>query len=275
MIQEWAKFLQPYEQAVEELKVKLKAIRDQYRELSEYSPIEFTTGRVKKISSILEKAERMSIPLDRLQDEMEDIAGLRIMCQFIDDIYSVAELIRERSGKDFKVLYEKDYIKNAKPSGYRSYHMIIRYPVYTAKGAREILVELQIRTLAMNFWATIEHSLQYKYKDAIPEEIVARLRNASDAATRLDEEMTLIAQEIRQAQTLFEEKSNTVREITRLIGYLSSADQMDRAMLYQARLDALKPTDRFSEYRMLLDELRRVVSESVYHKQSGDACASS
>lgn len=93
---------------------------------------------------------------------MEDIAGIRIMCQFVDDIDRVVEIIRER--EDMQILYEKDYVKNVKPSGYRSYHMVIRYPVYMAKGKVEILAEFQIRTLAMNFWATIEHSLNYKYK---------------------------------------------------------------------------------------------------------------
>lgn len=97
VIREWKTLLIPYEQAVEELKVKFKAIRNQYRELNEYSPIEFVMGRVKKISSIIEKAERHSIPIELLEEQMEDIAGIRIMCQFIDDIYEVVDLIRELS----------------------------------------------------------------------------------------------------------------------------------------------------------------------------------
>ena len=152
----WKGFLVPYEQAVDELKVKLRSIRKEYRKRNEYSPIEFVTGRVKEISSILEKANKFGIPVERIKFEMEDIAGIRVMCQFVDDIDKVVELLRAR--KDMTILYEKDYVRNVKESGYRSYHMIIKYPVNLVEGQVEILAEFQIRTLAMNFWATIEHS---------------------------------------------------------------------------------------------------------------------
>ena len=117
-IQNWKDFLTPYDQAVSELKVKLRSIRKEFRRKNEYSPIEFVTGRVKEVSSILEKANKYSIPVDRIQYEMEDIAGIRIMCQFVDDIDTVVNIIRNR--KDMQVLYEKDYVSNVKPSGYRS-----------------------------------------------------------------------------------------------------------------------------------------------------------
>ena len=123
-IQNWKNFLMAYEQAVDELKVKLKSIRKEYRRRNEYSPIEFVTGRVKEVSSILEKANKFEIPLDRLEQEMEDIAGIRIMCQFVDDIDKVVELLRVR--KDMQILYEKDYVNNVMASGYRSYHVIIK-----------------------------------------------------------------------------------------------------------------------------------------------------
>jgi putative GTP pyrophosphokinase len=106
-IREWKTFLIPYEQAVEELKVKFRSIRTEYRIKNEYSPIEFVTGRVKEISSILEKANKFNIPIDRIEYEMEDIAGIRVMCQFVDDVQKVVDLIRER--KDMQIIYEKDY----------------------------------------------------------------------------------------------------------------------------------------------------------------------
>ena len=170
----------PYEQAVEEFNVKLKSIRKEYRKRSEYSPIEFVTGRVKELSSLLEKANKFEIPVDRLQYEIEDIAGIRIMCQFVDDIDNVVEIIRRR--KDMQILYEKDYVRGVKESGYRSYHMVIKYPVNMADGQKEILAEFQIRTLAMNFWATIEHSLNYKYKKQLPDVVRDKLKRAADAA---------------------------------------------------------------------------------------------
>ena len=126
-VNNWKSFLMPYEQAVEELKIKLKSIRKEYRRKNEYSPIEFVTGRVKEVASILEKANKFEIPIDRIGYELEDIAGIRIMCQFVDDIDKVVEILRQR--RDITILYEKDDVRNVKPSGYRSYHMIIKYPV--------------------------------------------------------------------------------------------------------------------------------------------------
>nr|WP_209438046.1 GTP pyrophosphokinase family protein [Mesobacillus selenatarsenatis] len=186
------------------MKVKLKGIRSQYELHSDHSPIEFVTGRVKPIASILDKAHQKGISLDKLDSEMQDIAGLRIMCQFVDDIKTVVELLRSRN--DFEIVEERDYISNKKTSGYRSYHVVIRYPVQTIRGERKILAEIQIRTLAMNFWATVEHSLNYKYKGLFPEDIKIRLQRAAEAAFRLDEEMSTIRGEIQDAQAFFTRK---------------------------------------------------------------------
>ncbi|WP_368489614.1 GTP pyrophosphokinase family protein [Clostridium sp. BJN0013] len=236
-IGEWKTFLIPYDQAVEELKVKFKSIRKEYRRKNEYSPIEFVTGRVKEISSILEKANKFNIPLDRIRYEIEDIAGIRIMCQFVDDIEKVVQIVRNR--KDMNIMYEKDYIDNVKESGYRSYHVIIKYPVNMAGGEMEILAEFQIRTLAMNFWATIEHSLNYKYKQDIPDHIKLKLKNAADAAFQLDEQMLEIKDEIKDAQKLFEVKSNLISDIMNNILTLSSMGKLVEATRYQGQLNKL------------------------------------
>lgn len=200
----WEQFLSPYKQAVEELKVKLKGMRRQYEQDATHSPIEFVTGRVKPIASILDKASHKGIPIEKLETEMQDIAGLRMMCQFVDDIMTVVKLLRSRN--DFEIVEERDYISHEKMSGYRSYHVVILYPVQTIKGEKKILVEIQIRTLAMNFWATIEHSLNYKYKGLFPKDIQTRLQRAAEAAFRLDEEMSLIRGEIQEAQAFFTRK---------------------------------------------------------------------
>jgi Region found in RelA / SpoT proteins. len=200
---EWDLFLEPYRQAVEELKVKFKGIRRQFELEGTHPAIEFVTGRVKPIPSILEKAEKKGLGMDRL-DELYDIAGIRIMCQFVEDIYTVVDLIRMRN--DFEIVEEKDYISHKKKSGYRSYHVIISYPVQTIHGEKRVLAEIQIRTLAMNFWATIEHSLNYKYNGEFPEDIQTRLKRAAEAAFQLDEEMSLIREEIRDAQKFFSTK---------------------------------------------------------------------
>ena len=202
----WDDFLAPYKQAVEELKVKLKGMRTQFERENVHSPIEFVTGRVKPIASILDKAEQNGIPIDQIGEQLHDIAGLRMMCQFVDDIKVVVQLLRNRN--DFEIVEERDYISNEKKSGYRSYHVVLKYPVQTIRGEKKILVEIQIRTLAMNFWATIEHSLNYKYKGQFPEDIRERLQRAAEAAYSLDKEMSEIALEIQDAQRVFSRKKD-------------------------------------------------------------------
>ncbi|MBG9981695.1 GTP pyrophosphokinase family protein [Aerococcaceae bacterium DSM 111020] len=203
-IEDWDIFLAPYNQAVEEIKLKLKNIRSEYREHGKHTPIEFVTGRVKTKESILEKMETRDIAPEDLLIGVQDIAGIRIMCQFVEDIYIVAELIKDRT--DMHVILIRDYIKNHKQSGYRSYHMVIEYPVHRVQGITYVIVEIQIRTLAMNFWATIDHSLNYKYSGMYPEHILTRLQRASEAAFQLDEEMSEIRSEIREATYYFENR---------------------------------------------------------------------
>ncbi|MBQ2924816.1 MAG: GTP pyrophosphokinase family protein, partial [Anaerotignum sp.] len=176
----WKELLYPYEQAVEELLLKFNNLDKECRHLGIYSPIDSVSGRLKKPASILDKAGRKHIPPERIEEEIEDIAGIRILCQFVEDIQKVVDMIRTRT--DMTIVQEKDYVTNMKPSGYRSYHIIIKYPLSTALGPKVISAEIQVRTNAMNFWATAEHSLRYKYSGNIPEEIQDRLTNCAGAA---------------------------------------------------------------------------------------------
>lgn len=200
----WEAILAPYKQAVEELKVKLKGMRSQFEFESSHSPIEFVTARVKPIQSIIEKAALRNISMDNIETEMQDIAGVRVVCQFVEDIYTIVNMLHSRS--DFTIIEEKDYIANKKDSGYRSYHIIVEYPVETIHGKKIILAEIQIRTLAMNFWATNEHSLNYKYAGRIPSDVKSRLQRAAEAAFKLDEEMSMIRNEIQEARRFFRRK---------------------------------------------------------------------
>jgi putative GTP pyrophosphokinase len=210
-IQLWREILDPYSLAVDELVVKFSHIMEEYNYVGAYSPIEQVTGRVKTISSILQKSQKKSISLDDIEEEIDDIAGIRIICQFVEDIYKVADIIRQRS--DIIIKSEKDYIEDMKKSGYRSYHMTVYYAVETLKGTRRLQVEIQIRTLAMNFWATIEHSLQYKYKQNMPNHIRERLTSAAEAVLILDREMSVVRDEIMDAQSSFTIKANIVADI--------------------------------------------------------------
>ena len=189
-IQLWRSILCPYELAVKELTVKFKHMIEEYHENDRYSPIEQVSGRVKSVSSILEKMQRKDIPIEQLETEMEDLAGVRIICQFEEDIDTVAAIIRKRT--DMEVKSEKNYLTHIKQSGYRSYHMILYYTVETIHGPKRLQVEIQIRTMAMNFWATIEHSLQYKYKG---------------------DEMSSVRNEIMDAQNSSQMQSNLVKDI--------------------------------------------------------------
>ena len=200
-MKDWDLFLWPYQQAVSELKVKFRSLRQSFLNKGEHSPIEFVVGRVKTVDSIKEKMTRRVIAPDVIENDMQDIAGIRIMCQFVDDIYRVVDLIHQR--QDMQVIEERDYIQNAKPSGYRSYHMVIEYSVFLPDGPKKIIAEIQIRTLAMNFWATVEHTLNYKYQGKYPEDISKRLKSTAGAAYKLDEEMSSIKDEVQEAQRIF------------------------------------------------------------------------
>ena len=202
MSMDWETFLDPYIQTVGELKIKLRGIRKQFRKQNRHSPIEFVTGRVKSVESIQEKMVLRGISEENLAQDLQDIAGLRIMVQFVDDVDEVLALLRKRH--DMTVVQERDQITHRKSSGYRSYHVVVEYPVDTIDGQKKVLAEIQIRTLAMNFWATIEHSLNYKYQGDFPEEIKQRLEKTAKIALELDEEMRKIREDIREAQLLFD-----------------------------------------------------------------------
>lgn len=261
VIKQWDKILIPYEQAVEELKVKFKSIRNQQRKMSEYSPIEFVTGRVKTVSSILEKAKKYNLTEEQIEEKIEDIAGIRIMCQFTDDIYKVVELIQQRDGKDLEIIDIKDYVKNRKESGYSSYHIIIRYPIQTALGQKELLAEIQIRTLAMNFWATIEHSLNYKYKKNIPEKVRERLKKAAEAAHRLDQEMLEIRDEIVKAKKIFELKSNTISGIVNNIQLLNLIGRKQEAQEFQKKFNQVWEKENMTALRELAENIKYTIAK--------------
>jgi len=258
---DWEKFFIPYEQAVEELVIKFEALRKQFNTMGEYSPIELVLGRVKKLSSILEKSKKYNISLHLIEKKIEDIAGIRIICQFVDDIDKVVQLIRKRDGKDLKIICEKDYIRNKKESGYRSYHIIIKYPVQNILGTKEILAEIQIRTMAMNFWATIEHSLNYKYKENIPQKIRKRLINAAEAAFLLDQEMSEIREEITDAQKTFSIRSNAIVQILHYIQLLYQEERLELAEKYQKIFSDLWEKGDLQMLMSLEVELKKLIKD--------------
>ena len=216
-ITNWNTELLPYEQAVDEIVLKLKSVRRDFLRRQLHSPIEQVEGRVKSIASIIAKANDRNIPIDKALDVLEDIAGIRIICRFVEDIEKVVNMIRSRNDYDMKILQEEDYVTNTKKSGYRSYHITIEYKIMYENEVMPLKCEIQIRTLAMNFWATIEHSLRYKYDGHLPEHLKERLHNCAEAAFKLDNEMTTIRGELLQAQKTKQTQDFLVNEIVKNI----------------------------------------------------------
>lgn len=263
-IQLWRSILCPYELAVKELVVKFEHIITEHRENDLYSPIEQVRGRVKSVSSILEKMQRKHIPMERMEEEVEDIAGIRIICQFEEDIETVASIIQKRS--DMEIKSEKNYLKHIKQSGYRSYHLIIYYTVETIQGPKKLQAEIQIRTMAMNFWATIEHSLQYKYKGDMPAHVTERLSKTADAIISLDQEMSSVRNEIMDAQNSSQLQSNLIKDILTNIENLYKVSNKREVMKIQdefLRVFKTKDLEQLQRFHRQLD----IISEG-YHAQA-------
>lgn len=186
-----------YTCAIREVKTKLEVLNDELSVKNQRNPIEMIKSRVKKPKSIVEKLQRrgFEISLESMEKNLDDVAGIRIICSFLDDIYEVADMLIRQD--DVKVIAVKDYIQNPKPNGYRSYHMIIEIPVFFSDSKKPIRVEVQIRTIAMDFWASLEHQLKYK-KSFIDDngEISEELKQCAEVIAGTDVKMLEIRKKI-------------------------------------------------------------------------------
>ncbi|MGZ9586810.1 GTP pyrophosphokinase [Paenibacillus marinisediminis] len=187
-----------YNSAIREVKTKLEILNDELSINNQTSPIESIHARTKKPISIAQKLKRMhkDATLDAIVDNLNDVAGIRVICPFVDDIYKVAEMLVKQD--DIQVIEIKDYIKDPKPNGYRSYHMIVEVPVFFSDYKQMMRVELQIRTVAMDFWASLEHRLKYKKDIADAGQIAAELSECAEVIARTDQKMLEIRQRIDQ-----------------------------------------------------------------------------
>jgi len=193
---EWRELIFIHESAIEEVNTKLKILNNEFKIIHDHNPIEHIKTRVKKPDSIIEKLERKGyeVNIENAKTKISDIAGIRIICSFTDDIYNILEMIKSQD--DIEVLKLKDYIKNPKDNGYRSLHLLIQLPIFLSSQTRMTKVEIQIRTIAMDFWASLEHKIYYKYQDDAPDKIPAKLKESAEMIKKLDQQMLSIKKEL-------------------------------------------------------------------------------
>lgn len=198
MIQQATRFLMTYHFALKEIETKIHILQEEFQMLHDYNPIEHVKTRVKSVESIVNKMRRKGggRSFADIRNQIKDIAGVRITCSFVSDIYRVADMLRQQD--DLTVLEVKDYIKNPKPNGYRSLHLIVEVPVFMSDRCERVCAEVQIRTIAMDFWASLEHKIFYKYDGHVPERMLHDLKEAAETAAMLDERMEALHREISE-----------------------------------------------------------------------------
>jgi putative GTP pyrophosphokinase len=186
---EFTRFMMPYRFALDEVTTKLKILREEFNEFHDHNPIEHVLARLKTPARIIDKARRLgcSMEFDEIARCIRDIAGVRVVCSFVSDVYTMFELLT--SHPDIATVDVDDYIASPKPNGYRSLHATLTVPVLQSDGLRDVFVEVQFRTAAMDSWASLEHKLFYKYGGHVPEELADELLLAAENARTLDERM--------------------------------------------------------------------------------------
>nr|WP_143088432.1 GTP pyrophosphokinase family protein [Paenibacillus algorifonticola] len=196
MMKQWAHFFLTYKFALDEVETKLNILNEEFQFIHDYNPIEHVKTRIKNPESVMDKLRRknMDINLENAKEHIRDIAGVRVICSFSTDIYQILEMISQQT--DVKVVEVKDYVLNPKPNGYKSLHLIVEIPVFLTNRIENVLVEIQIRTSAMDFWASLEHKIYYKYNEGIPPEIQQQLKESADMINLLDKRMLALNQEV-------------------------------------------------------------------------------
>ncbi|MFJ6678351.1 GTP pyrophosphokinase family protein [Microbacterium sp. NPDC091382] len=199
MRDEFQRFLMEYRFGLQEIETKISILREEFHEMHDYNPIEHVSSRVKSPDSLVEKIQRRGIDPDfeSVRAHITDIAGIRITCSFVNDVYRLFDLLSAQD--DITVREVEDYIATPKGNGYKSLHAILEVPVYLSTGRVDVPVEVQFRTIAMDFWASLEHKIYYKYERQVPDSLLGQLKDAADAAAELDARMTRLHQQIRGA----------------------------------------------------------------------------
>ena len=201
-----------YEAGIREINARLETLDSEFSLKFMHNPIHHLESRVKSLDSIIVKLHSMGYPISIscAKKTLHDIAGVRVVCRYVDDINRIADLLLAQD--DINLILKKNYIENPKPNGYRSLHIVVDVPVYMSQGKLYIPVEIQIRTVAMDFWATLEHGIRYKRTDAVPPRIVDELRACADVITETDYKMQKIFQALQMVGDKDEESPESIIE---------------------------------------------------------------
>lgn len=196
-VDNWKEVNLIYNSALKQISTKLQILNDEFQHVHRYNPIEHIKSRMKTSESIVKKLKRHGYEstIENMIQYVNDIAGIRVICSFTSDIYQIAEMLSNQS--DIKVISIKDYINNPKPSGYKSYHMLVTVPVYLSDRIVDTKVEIQIRTVAMDFWASLEHKINYKFERNVPVHIKNELIECSKMISELDKRMLSLNEEVQ------------------------------------------------------------------------------
>lgn len=195
-VESWEEVILIYRSALKQIATKLEILNDEFQHVHRYNPIEHIKSRLKTSESIVKKLRRQGheSTIHNMVQYVNDIAGIRVICSFTSDIYRIAEMITNQG--DIKVISVKDYLVNPKPSGYKSYHMLVSVPVYLSDRIVDTKVEIQIRTVAMDFWASLEHKIHYKFEGKVPEGIENELIECAKMISELDAKLLLLNDEV-------------------------------------------------------------------------------
>lgn len=212
------RFLLEYECAIDEVETKVRVLRRELSTIHSYNPIESFSSRLKSLDSLARKAQKRGLgSLPQIRESITDIAGVRVICSFTADVYRVREMLCRQD--DVRLVVEKDYIADPKPNGYRSLHLILEIPVFLSTGPVTVPVEVQLRTIAMDFWASLEHKIFYKYDGDVPSGLLADLTRTAESAASMDGEMERLHREMQSFRTPDDEAEVTeavLRTLTRL-----------------------------------------------------------
>jgi len=192
-----SRFMLNYRFALDEMETKLNILKREFEHLHDYSPIEHVKSRLKSVDSIVAKVRRTGGDMtpESIRETVRDIAGVRVVCSFVSDAYAVAEMVTAQA--DITVIQIKDYIATPKPNGYKSLHLVVTVPIFLSGSVENMYVELQIRTVAMDFWASLEHKIYFKYHQEVPASLLKELADAAEVANSLDDKMQRIHAEVR------------------------------------------------------------------------------